>query len=343
MRRRMMLDSGAFSVWNKGASIDLKEYIDYCLSYPSISYYVNLDVIPGKPNQKRTVSPDEVERSAKEGWKNYLRMCKHLPAEKVIPVFHQNESVDWLKTYMSHGTPYIGISPANDRTTAEKARWFRSLKPFIFRPDGTARFKTHGFAVTSYDLMSYWEWYSVDSASWKLVAAWGGIYLPQETNEDYDHSKPPIVVGLSPVSPTKQKRNGHIDSMSPLIKTKVIQYLDHLGLPYGKWKMRHVDTGKKKPKEWLWYDRASGSAMEIVEEGVTTSFKIRAVATAAFMREASKVLPIKHLYYAGAPIPDLNVEAKLGKRLLSYEAIGTQKNPKCLLHHLKLKDDGIRW
>ena len=73
--KHIMIDSGAFSVWNKGTTIDLDDYIIYCLKYiNSINYVVNLDVIPGKPGQRP--SKEEVERSAVIGYGNYHKMIR---------------------------------------------------------------------------------------------------------------------------------------------------------------------------------------------------------------------------------------------------------------------------
>ena len=94
----LMLDSGAFSAWNQGVSISLKDYIDFCLeNIEVIDFIVNLDVIPGKgPFIK--VTKKDIENSAYEGWKNYETMLDAgIPKEKLIHVFHQGESMDWLE------------------------------------------------------------------------------------------------------------------------------------------------------------------------------------------------------------------------------------------------------
>ena len=105
--KHIILDSGAFSVWTKGISIDINQYIDFCKQHPLISYYVNLDVIPGIPNKHKTVNKKTTEEAAQKSWENYQRMLEYFPIEKVIPVFHQNEDFKWLNKYIEFGTPYI--------------------------------------------------------------------------------------------------------------------------------------------------------------------------------------------------------------------------------------------
>ena len=138
-----MLDSGAFSVWNKGISIDLDAYITYCLKHPYIAYYVNLDVIPGSVSDMASLSSGAISKACEEGWKNYLTMLKKLPIGKVIPVFHQGDDYKWIKKYIDHGCTYIGISPSNDRTTKQKVAWLKEVQQHIGDKKGNPIIRTH--------------------------------------------------------------------------------------------------------------------------------------------------------------------------------------------------------
>ena len=43
----ILLDSGAFSAWNRGERIDLSAYIDFVKANKGLNFrYINLDVIP---------------------------------------------------------------------------------------------------------------------------------------------------------------------------------------------------------------------------------------------------------------------------------------------------------
>jgi len=349
----LILDSGAFSVWASGAfskkkateknlepqKIDLEKYIQFCHDHPKCSYFVNLDVIPGRPRDKRSMTVENVERACIEGWDNYNQMIQELPKDKVIPVFHQGDRFEWLDHYLNHGVKYIGISPANDKTVGEKMKWLGKVKKFIFDGAGRPLVKTHGFAVTTYHLMKYWQWYSVDSASWKLWASWGIIYVPVSTGGEFDYSKPPLIVATSPCSKKYAKRQEHILSASPALRERIEAYLETCGMVLGDYKIRKEAPGYKLVKGIpgegeVWYKKDKQEVLEPLEWGVMTSFQARCVANVKFMFRAAKVLPVKHIYFAGAPMP-YELETQMGKRLLSYHEIGkckTLPNPQLQRH-----------
>jgi hypothetical protein len=342
--RRLIVDSGAFGVWaaqGRGSqvSIDLASYVEFCMAYPDASYYVNLDVIPGVPNQKRTLTKAAVEAACQAGWRNYVYMTGFLPAHKLIPVYHQGDPVSWLEKYISchpgpvGGLPYVGISPANDMTTAQKLQWLKGLRRYLFDGAGRPTCRTHGFAVTSYDLMKAMEWYSVDSASWKLSAAWGCIYLPQQKRGGWDYSKPPLNVAVSPASPALRKKQAHVQNMTPTVRQYVQDYLEEIGVPLGMFSERKVPEGYKLVREEtggelgseFWISKPKRLIGKPEQKGVTTSFEMRARATSKFMQEANKELPVRYIYFAGAPMP-YPLEFDLRSRLLSYHEVGKSNN-----------------
>lgn len=356
MTRLLMIDSGAFSVWTQGAVINLGDYIRFCCANPAASYYVNLDVIPGVANNKKTLTKENIEASCKQGWENYLNMIKELPKDKVIPVYHQNDPIRWLLKYIDYGTRYIGISPANDNTTQNKMNWMdqkeggfkvneykreEGLRKYLFTGAGKPVVKTHGFAVTSYELMNLWQWHSVDSASWKLQAAWGAIYIPQSRGGQYDYTKPPIVIAVSPMSPLKHKSNEyHLDGMvrTPKLEERMLAYLKEVGVSLGKMATRQESSSYKLnlTKGELWFSKKDRIVMEELERGVVTSLEDRLKVTSYFIKQANKVLPVDHIYFAGAPMP-YPLEYKLGRRLLSYHIVSKSDN-KCLKKHLRLME-----
>ncbi len=173
--KNVIVDSGAFSVWTRNEKIDIDDYAQFCLdmkeyfSESNVSF-VNLDVLPGRFG--RRPSDKEREDSAQKGWDNMLYLeSKGL---KVIPVFHQHEDFKWLDRLREH-TDYIGISPANDVSMNEKLNWLNQVFKVI-----KATIRTHGFAVTAYDQLVNYPFYSVDSSSWTAPARFGSI--PMLTN-----------------------------------------------------------------------------------------------------------------------------------------------------------------
>lgn len=177
--KRLIIDSGAFSVWSKDQIIDIDSYINFCKKLKQILPnqvkldIVNLDVLPGKfgvrPTQRQR------EDSVEQGWKNMLYMeSKGL---KVIHVFHQHESFEWLDKIRNH-SDYIGISPANDVSMKEKLNWLNKVFSILKN-----NIKTHGFAVTSEKQLYQYPFYSVDSSSWSASSRFGKVATFNHKNE----------------------------------------------------------------------------------------------------------------------------------------------------------------
>lgn len=158
----IIVDSGAFSVWSKGDVVDIKKYESFCKTLKDFipvkneMRFVNLDVLPGQFG--RIPTQMEREESAARGWQNMLYLeSKGL---KVIPVYHQYESLDWLHRMMEH-TDYIGISPANDASSLSKESFMKTTFSITRN-----KIRCHGFAVTGYSQLIKFPFYSVDSSSW---------------------------------------------------------------------------------------------------------------------------------------------------------------------------------
>ena len=173
---RIMIDSGAFSVWSNGGSINLEDYAEFCVRLkeilsPNIELtIVNLDVLPGKWGF--VPSKEEIDKSAKQGWENMLYMeSKGL---QVIHIFHQHEEWSILDKLCQH-SDYIGISPANDVSNKEKLVWMNGVFKYVIDKYGPNKIKMHGFAVTSHRQLYNFPYYSADSSSWVTPARYGRI------------------------------------------------------------------------------------------------------------------------------------------------------------------------
>jgi len=347
--KHIILDSGAFSVWTKGISIDINQYIDFCKQHPLISYYVNLDVIPGIPNKHKTVNKKTTEEAAQKSWENYQRMLEYFPIEKVIPVFHQNEDFKWLNKYIEFGTPYIGISPANDRTTAQKIGWLKQIQKYTNLCDekGNPKIKIHGFAVTSYRLLKFWHWHSVDSVSWLKNAAYGSILVPPFFKEENYHLKP-WTISFSLLSPEIKKKNAHYKNLSPSLKKNLDIYLQKEGLEVGETHIINapLNSGLKENEFWVVnknYKRRKekkiknnlsllkpqkvqegyGKKAIIITEGLCNSYKIRCEANINFINKQEQALGIDNMYFAGSYY---EYSYKIRNKLFSYFEFIESKN-----------------
>jgi hypothetical protein len=154
----VIIDSGAFSVWNKGGTIDIDQYRDFCLKQNPNWIFISLDVIPKTGGGKA-----ENERCCQEGFENYLYLKQHI--KNLMPVYHYGDDIRWLKKYMEH-TDYIGASPAND--THENIK--RSFLDTCFRVTRDQT-KLHGLGYSSFEGLYLYPFYSVDSISYKRLMA----------------------------------------------------------------------------------------------------------------------------------------------------------------------------
>lgn len=180
----LIVDSGAFTVWNKGSRIKLSDYFDRLATLlHNFDVAANLDVIPGKRGMRaQDITPAMTEAAAQEGWDNYTRLVDDLTTigfdglQRVMPIYHQGESMDWLRKMVDYGAPYIGISPSNDYRTTQREYWLDDVFDYLRSLPSLP--KTHGYAVTSTRLMQQYEWFSVDSASWIHLGAYGAVNTP---------------------------------------------------------------------------------------------------------------------------------------------------------------------
>lgn len=168
----LIVDSGAFSAWSTGKTIDREDYYKTIIELTekfsarvSELHFVNLDVIPGSKFKKPSIS--ERLASAEKGWENYL-WFKDKGVKNLIHVYHQYEPISVLQRMIDNGCSYIGISP--DNLSPCRKRWLEHVFKYI--PDSI---RTHGFGVTAEELLINFPWYSVDSISYALSSGFGSF------------------------------------------------------------------------------------------------------------------------------------------------------------------------
>lgn len=170
-RVRMMIDSGAFTVWNAGGEVELQALIAYVESM--VEAYgerhdivcIALDKIPGAKGAPPT--PDDIERAVETSVSNYHKMRQVLPVP-VIPVYHTGEAQWVLDEYRKH-TDYVAFGMSQDWSNRARLNWaMANQKPGL---------KIHGLAATSTEMLVGVDWYSVDSATWAMAAAMGHLVM----------------------------------------------------------------------------------------------------------------------------------------------------------------------
>lgn len=192
---RVFLDSGAYSAYTQGVTVDIGRYCDYIhrnadiVEFPSV-----LDAIG----------------DAEGTWRNQEEMQRR--GVRPLPCFHYGEPLEVLDYYMAN-YDYITIGGMVPISTPQLKIWLdRIWDEHLTLPDGTPKVKVHGFGLTSLPLMFRYPWYSVDSSTWVQWAANGMILVPGRAGQ----------VDVSDKSSRRKQRNQHLDSL-PDIMTRAIE------------------------------------------------------------------------------------------------------------------------
>lgn len=178
-RPRHMLDSGAFSVWSQGVTIDVNEYAEWATAYvaesPTQVLITNLDVIPGSlegrhASQVGSVSAEDRARAVAQGFRNADSLREYgLP---VIEVYHRHEPLSVLDAIVERRRPgeLIGLGGlvAGTDTQGKLAfcdAVFSRLREIAGGWD--ALVPVHGYGIGADSRLGQrYPWYSIDSTSW---------------------------------------------------------------------------------------------------------------------------------------------------------------------------------
>jgi len=214
LRLPYMLDSGAVTSWSLGKSVSLTRFCDTCNEmldrYADVFdwTFVALDKIPGRRGEHPT--QDEVLEAAKETRSNYEHMRRVVRGE-IKPVFHLGDP-DWLADAYDDAE-FVGLGASQNLPYELRRRWVgHASRRFEGR-------KLHGLAMTGTRMLRTAPWYSVDSASWILWAAYGAIAW---VNSDGSLS----LIPLSVESPRKHEFDRHLLSIAPALADRVFDEIE---------------------------------------------------------------------------------------------------------------------
>ncbi|MEO0248119.1 MAG: hypothetical protein ABIN58_00995 [candidate division WOR-3 bacterium] len=233
MRFRKALDSGAFSLFNKysknrhdqrGGSdfsfYDSPKFIDYLDKWVAyvkelegVEYFVTVDVIF---NPERTY----------DLWQQFRKMGLN-----PLPVVHFGEDVKWLDKYLDE-CDYVCFGGLGSRAgnVRQYDEWADTMFGRITGPDGKPTHKVHGLALTQYDLLLRYPWYSVDSTTAFRASNNGMIQVPQahvvsgKIKFDY--------LGRSywfPCTERRARASSHVSKSGQWYDKVVKAYLDQFG------------------------------------------------------------------------------------------------------------------
>jgi len=213
----IMVDSGAFSVWTKGKTVDIQEYIEWIkLNIDFADYFVSLDVIPGTPT-KPAISQVEKEESAKKSLLNYHKMVRAgIPSEKLIHVLHYGDDVKWADRCRDF--PFIGMGGMVGQDPAGRLIWMDNISRKLIDKQGMPVNKWHCFGVTDKDILLTIPFYSCDSAGWLKAAVMGTIHLWMD--EQFQ---------VLNVLHNAKNKNKHVNDLPPAVRKKVVDKIESMG------------------------------------------------------------------------------------------------------------------
>jgi hypothetical protein len=290
-----MMDSGAFSVWNTGAEIDLNAYIKFCKDYKDcIDTVIALDVIPGKKGEPRP-GKEGIEIAATKGWDNYLRMIKGgIPADEIVPVFHQFDDFKWLKLFVERKVPYIGLGWLKQGVNrAQQQAWLDTCMDYVTDSDGRAKVKLHGFGITSMAMILRYPWHSVDSTTALKQAFFGSVFIPQRKNGKWFFLRTPRSVNVSSKSGARFIKNQHILTLPKKTQEVCLKWFADAGIPFGKSKYsKEALDYKPTVGEEQVYEKHSDHVIieHITELGVLNCYSFRTQLNCYFFERVAQEL-----------------------------------------------------
>jgi hypothetical protein len=168
---KILLDSGAFSAYTLGATIDIGEYCDYI--HRNADFIEHASVLDAIGDYVGT-------------WRNQAEMERR--GVRPLPCFHYGEPEEVLDYYVAN-YDYITIGGMVPISTKQLTIWLdRIWAEHLTHADGRPKVKVHGFGLTSLPLMFRYPWYSVDSSTWVQWGSNGMILLPDERGRQLDIS-----------------------------------------------------------------------------------------------------------------------------------------------------------
>lgn len=146
----IVLDSGAFSVYMSGATVDLYEYAGWLARWRGrATAAFNLDVINDPLGSAR----------------NFRLLAGEETGVPLVPVFHAGVPVRFLEEMLDGGTDYVGFGGFVENSSQRKRllRW----AAWHLRMCARRGVKAHGLGLTA-SYVRHLPFYSLDSSTWKM-------------------------------------------------------------------------------------------------------------------------------------------------------------------------------
>lgn len=213
---KLMIDSGAFSVYRRGATVDIDEYIKYIndnIDY--IDLAIQLDKIPGVYKTKKT--KQQIDESIEVTWQNFLYMVERVTQpKKILPVFHQWESFKQLERMVNFKyedgsyIDYICISCSKSIGYDLRLEWYKQCYDLINKSKNPY-VKVHSLGNQTPHHVEQLPFTSADATTWLKNAVLGriitkyGIFLVSKVQE-YSPDNVDNIVGVETIKKYVEER-----------------------------------------------------------------------------------------------------------------------------------------
>jgi hypothetical protein len=187
----LKLDSGAYTAWTKGKTVDLEAYAEWVDAIRANAAgidvsAVNLDVIPGTFGNASTPAERIAAMDASMANADRLRAFGIEPIE----VFHQDEPMEYLETLLERRKPgcVLAISPRNDVATSRKKAWLDVVYKRLTE-DWPRVPRTHILGTTTGQVIQRYPAYSADSSEWTYFEQYGIRVHPRYRTHYFDEDR----------------------------------------------------------------------------------------------------------------------------------------------------------
>jgi len=230
-RNMVMMDSGAFTAFNKGQVIDVDDFIRWMKELekecPKVRWKAGLDDL-----KEWQISIKNQEKTDAAGL-------------KLFPTFHRFDPPhvhDWIIDRKYELYAFGGL--VQDALTASDAiaAWLDGCYEKICDSEGRPTQQVHLFGVSNIELINRYPCYSSDSASALFTGSFGCIHIP--TLDPFTHkpdfTKPMVRMSVSDESPNAAKANQHFDTLKKDQREIVRAFVETVpGFTIEKLKERH--------------------------------------------------------------------------------------------------------
>lgn len=275
----LMLDSGAHSLYN----MYVKSYhgaYDWDFSYSETDEFWKYaedyaTYLKLNSHKFETVVNLDVIRNPERSWA--MQKWYENKGLKVLPVYHFGEPIEWFKKYMDN-YEYIGISGLGQEIQRENyIQYADRVFNLICDSKGNPKWKIHGFAMTSIDLILRYPFYSVDSTTWLVGEKFSLVCIPIVKNGKFDFGVPPRMVSVTSRR-TKHTSKAHIKNLPKAVWYTLFKMCEEAGgYTWGKSEFKQVQpfySVVDKPGEF-WVDKKKGIVEVVIEPGISNDMGIR--------------------------------------------------------------------